>query len=615
MNRICLQLSLFFLVILSVPIDGAQTFMKQTWHAAAATYLPTTQALTDSASDEKAAGPAVPIDLQKEPVTELPNQSNSGLPLETIRTETFEIHFSRVGAVPVLWNIVDESLSPNSLLTKSTLDGKVKMYLINPDLSARGLGRFLNIVLYPLDQQPDEKFNQMIYRMSCSKSDESYLVRFESPINNSGLQITKTYRIPQRGFTIELKLILINKTASELSFNKGRKGLGIMLGPGMTQDTEGVALHDHVEAVYKTSKDIEGVRLKKKDTSKIFTEDESNIEWAGLNSRYYMICLIPTTSRAEGRSFRGGKSWINPLIAERNLASENNLPNYPLVELFEAPFLIGSGKSVEFSYTVFAGPKARKILRAMPYALDKILFHDLWSWLRALCLVLMPLLGWLHSVFHNWGVAIIALSVLMRTITFPVTRYGMKQQKIFKEQQAQLKPLIDEIKKKYKDDADQRNEETMKLYREHNISPFASFKGCLWLLVQLPIFIALYQILSRSYEISGAGFLWIRDLSLPEMLFPLGVTLPVIGGYFNLLPILMGVVQLIQGYMMNQSSVSDPSSKGQGNKIIYVLPITMMILFYSFASGLLLYWTTTNICQIFEQWVVNKKGDSRARNG
>jgi YidC/Oxa1 family membrane protein insertase len=220
-------------------------------------------------------------------------------------------------------------------------------------------------------------------------------------------------------------------------------------------------------------------------------------------------------------------------------------------------------------------------------------------------------LGWLYSVFHNWGIAIIALSVVIRAVTFPVTRYGIKQQKIFKEQQAQLKPLIDEIKKKYKDDADQRNEETIKLYREHNISPFASFKGCLWLLVQLPIFIALYQILSRSYEISGASFLWIRDLSLPEMLFPLGVTLPVMGGYFNLLPILMGGVQLVQGYMMNQSG----ASKGQGNKVIYVLPITMMILFYSFASGLLLYWTTTNICQIFEQWVATKRANSLARSG
>lgn len=242
-------------------------------------------------------------------------------------------------------------------------------------------------------------------------------------------------------------------------------------------------------------------------------------------------------------------------------------------------------------------------------------YDNVWIWLRPLCIALMWLLERIYSICHNWGLSIIVLSVLMRTVSFPLTRYGMKQQRIFKKKQAQLTPLIHEIEKKFKDDADRSYEETMKLYREHNFSPFVSFKGCLWLFVQIPIFLALFQILSHSYEIKGASFLWMQDLSLPERLFPLGVTLPIIGGYFNLLPILMGVVQLIQGYMMNQSGVSEPGSKGQGNKVIYILPITMMILFYSFASGLLLYWTTTNICQIFEQWVVNKRGDSRTRNG
>lgn len=229
--------------------------------------------------------------------------------------------------------------------------------------------------------------------------------------------------------------------------------------------------------------------------------------------------------------------------------------------------------------------------------------ESVWWWLRPLCLALMWLLEWIYSILGSWGLSIIALSIVMRFITFPVSRYGMKQQKVVKKKQAQLKPLIDEINEKYKDNGERCYKETMKLYKEHNFSPFASFKGCLWLLIQVPIFLALFQILSHSYKIKGASFLWINDLSLPEQIFPLGFSLPLIGGYFNLLPIVMGIVQLVQSHMMYKDG---SNSESKGSKAIYILPITMMILFYSFASGLLLYWTTTNICQIAEQWFVDK---------
>jgi hypothetical protein len=134
------------------------------------------------------------------------------------------------------------------LLTKSTLGDKLKIPLINPEWNSRGLARFLNIVLYSLDQQPDEKFNQVIYQMSCSKSDERYLVQFESPISDSGLQVRKTYSIPRRGYSIMLTLTLTNKTACEVSFDNGEHGLSVVLGPGMgsVQDTGGSARHDHV---------------------------------------------------------------------------------------------------------------------------------------------------------------------------------------------------------------------------------------------------------------------------------------------------------------------------------------------------------------------------------
>ena len=229
-----------------------------------------------------------------------------------------------------------------------------------------------------------------------------------------------------------------------------------------------------------------------------------------------------------------------------------------------------------------------------------------WFWLRPLCLALKHLLNWIYFLLGNWGLAIIFLAILLRFLTYPVTRYGLRQQKLFKQQQAKLKPFIDEINKQYQD-GDKRYVETMKLYKQHNFSPFSSFKGCLWLVVQLPIFIALYQILSQSMAIKGVKFLWINDLSTPENLFPLGLDLPIIGSHFNLLPFFMLAAQLIQSYMMNQSGTPKKGKGGAGSKAIYIMPLVMVLLFYAFPSGLLIYWTTVNTCQIFEQWLIQRK--------
>jgi len=530
---------------------------------------------------------------------------------EIVRTENLEIHFSPKGAVPILWHLIDASSSSTPPLASAGGDKKDKISLFGPNGLVQETGEFLHIQLFPLNSAVDDRFNGVMYRVSRADKKKYISIQFESPVSKSGMQIIKTYKVPRRGFGVEFTLTINNTNDSVLFFEKEQRGLGILLGPALwaVQEMGEGNLHGPVSFVYKTPENIQDIRLGKKRGTLVFPDDEPPIEWAGFNSRYFLFCLMPKAIQTEYHPARNGKYPINPRVANVKITNASP-PNFPYIEMIEGPFSIGPGKSKEISYIIFGGPKSRKILLASSYGLEKILFHNLWFWFRALCLGLMALLGWLYSIFSNWGLAIIVLSILMRTITFPVTRYGIKQQNIFKAQQAKLKPLIDEINKKYKDDADKSYHETMRLYRENGVSPFASFKGCIWLLVQLPIFIGLFQILSQFYEIRGEGFLWIRDLSQPEMLFPLGVTLPLIGGYFNLLPVLMGVVQLIQSYIMNQGVGNNTDNQHRGNKWIYILPVTMMILFYSFASGLLLYWTVTNVCQIFEQWMVAKQAKS-----
>lgn len=235
--------------------------------------------------------------------------------------------------------------------------------------------------------------------------------------------------------------------------------------------------------------------------------------------------------------------------------------------------------------------------------------EDIWFGIRPLCIVLHRILIFFHSILDHWGLSIISLSILMRLFTFPISKYGAKQQKIYQEKQTKIKPLLDEINIEYKDDSARCYRETVKLYKEHNYSHLSPFKGCLWILVQLPIFIALFQILSHAQEIRGQSFLWIQDLSEPERLFNFGITIPILGNWFNLLPIVMCIVQAFQARLI--AITNSEKKKNRGNFGVYFLPISMMILFYQFASGLLLYWTTTNICQITEQLIFNKRMEEK----
>ena len=141
----------------------------------------------------------------------------------------------------------------------------------------------------------------------------------------------------------------------------------------------------------------------------------------------------------------------------------------------------------------------------------------------------------------------------------------------------------------------------MELYKEHGINPLGFLRGCLPLFIQMPIFISLYFLLSESFELRGAGFLWIKDLSSPDQLFKFSVSLPFLGHYLNLLPILMGASQIIVSRFTASASV-DPSQK----TMMYFFPIFFTVIVYNLSSGLVLYWLTSNILQAGQQFIINK---------
>jgi YidC/Oxa1 family membrane protein insertase len=232
----------------------------------------------------------------------------------------------------------------------------------------------------------------------------------------------------------------------------------------------------------------------------------------------------------------------------------------------------------EQKFKVYIGPQDAKTLKAVNPDWQAVIYFGKFDLIAQGLLMLLELF---YNLFHSWGWVIICLSLVIYLVLYPLT---MKQMNSMKEMQL-LQPKVEELRLRFKDNAQQLNKEIMELYRTHKVNPFG---GCLPMILQIPIFFALYQVLSRSIALKGASFLWIKDLSEPDRLFLFPQSLPLIGNEFNILPILMAIEMFIQ---QKFSMTNVNSAQAEQQKIMLVImPIMFGFLFYRMPSGLVLYW-------------------------
>ncbi len=212
------------------------------------------------------------------------------------------------------------------------------------------------------------------------------------------------------------------------------------------------------------------------------------------------------------------------------------------------------------------------------------------------------MLNGIYSVIPNYGLAIIILTFIIKFIFWPITHKGMQGMRRMQEMQ----PEMNAIKEKYKDDRQRQQQEMARLWKEHKINPIG---GCLPMIVQIPVFIALFTVLRSAIELRFAQFLWISDLSEPEQLFSLGFSLPFLGEYFNLLPILMAVTMWLQ-----QKMTPSGGDAQQQKMMAIVMPIMIFVMLYNFPSGLILYWTTNQIATIVGQTISKRRRSVQKAN-
>jgi YidC/Oxa1 family membrane protein insertase len=546
-------------------------------------------------------------------------------PLVNVRTDLFDIDLATNGATPYRWDIIDARyVSPAN--GDGASSGPLREALIDPALHQAGnLGHPFQIVLQETANRYYEEFNRIAYRHEVVDGN-GLIHRFTSPPNAEGVQLIKTWKFERKSFLVGLSLELINQGQSNLRFGGGERGMGLVIGPGLGRPPAlgfgmgGLAVSN---AVVKSGETFLTEMLKDPgqpaqtitmDATRKFTR----IDWGGVESLYFLSVAIPDgETRITAAEARLDPDLLDALAAERirknpregrgaaYSEAEKVAHFFPTLEVYGDPFMLGTGERQRFDYTLYLGPKQQERLKEADHDLAKILFHTSWGWFRALCLMLMWLLFRFHDWVGNWGVAIIMLTIFVKIIALPLVHKGMKAQARTTQEMNKIKPLIEKLNEKYQNDPQRKQQELWKLYREHNINPLGMLKGCGWMMVQIPIFVALYRLLYQSIDLRGADFLWVGDLSQPDMLFALPFTLPIIGGWFNLLPLITAVSQMLTSKFM-QTPATDPQQVQMQKMMTWMMPFFILIFTYSFPAGLMLYWLVSNFWQVLQQLYVNK---------
>ncbi len=296
------------------------------------------------------------------------------------------------------------------------------------------------------------------------------------------------------------------------------------------------------------------------------------MDWVAYEGTYFMCAILPQGDSVVSATMQG--------VGEDGV----------LMKVSSTLDTLQPGEEKIYSYQLYFGPKKLDILKGVGSNLYKAVNF---GWFDVIAQPTLWLLNIFYGIFKNYGIAIILVTVIFKAIFWPITQKGMKSMKNMQK----LQPKMVKLKEKYKGDPARMNQEVMNLYKTYKVNPLG---GCMPMLLQIPVFFALYKVLLMCIELRHAPFmLWISDLSAPDRL-PIGIDIPYLGG-IPVLTLLMGGSMFLQQKMT--PTTADPTQA----KIMLFLPILFTFMFVNFASGLVLYWFVNNLLAILQQQIINRQ--------
>jgi YidC/Oxa1 family membrane protein insertase len=450
----------------------------------------------------------------------------------------------------------------NPVKSTQALTYEDSLYTINFDESAAAIQQ-VNFRKYQ-----DHKF---VLENGFALGDASLTFKNTAKMSNSVVfvhsdstkKITKEFIFSDSSYIIDLKINVQNLTDQPLKLD-----IPVLLG---TLDFIGMNPQNRFLNVVALTPEKTWFLNGRKD------EQISNVKFAAIREKYFTALLEPQEQDYQ--------AYIRKVGAHQSQAW-----------IQQASTTLKAGQNIDKLFRIYLGPQDLGILERTNPQWSVIINYGTFDFIAQLLLHLLKLF---FVLVHNWGWAIVVLSIVVYLVLYPLT---LKQMRSMKEMQA-LQPKIENLRNLYKDNPQKLNKEIMELYRVHKVNPFG---GCLPLLLQMPIFFALYQVLMRSIALKGAHFLWIRDLSEPDRLISLHGSYPVIGNEINLLPILMAIVMFFQQKMSmaNSTASATDATQQQQKMMLVIFPILFGFIFYRMPSGLVLYWfVNSSLMMISQVWI------------
>ena len=510
---------------------------------------------------------ADPIRVQPSEIVALPSGVVDSTLSETrivVTTPLYEMHFSSMGGGTLEKVYLNDYLTKDSSRVQLVSDmatGVLANQFIGYDIENYSTANYLSAS--SLGDAADYDFP--VFGRSESFSFELNL--------QSGSKLIRTFTFYPDSFHFDLKQELINFD----QVNAGRYFATTWAG-GVAPTEENRKDDLYYSEMYALLGDDSSPSDYSADEDRESEVQTALTTWVGARSKYFTAILVPEAPVSEFKMLRyqtpGGDDNsfkifdfdVRDAFDRRNAVSESN-------------------------YRVYVGPLDYDILKA--YQLD---FEEMmnWGWFGMIGKGALWVFKSLYSVIPNYGIVLIIFSILVKLLLAPLT----KKQFSSTQSMQQAQPQIAALKDKFKDDPKRLNEETMKLYKELGVNPLG---GCLPLVIQMPILIAMFNLFRTTIELRGAAFggleFWISDLSLPD-------TVGNIGGIdINLLPIIMSATMMLQQKLMSPSTNANPQMKNMP----YIMTAVFFFMFYTFPSGLNLYYTLFNIMSIVQQKLTPQK--------
>jgi len=458
-----------------------------------------------------------------------------------------------------------QTITTNKLKVEfSSLGGKIKSMMLKQYDAHLPIDRLFAI----------KEFAQDVFQLkNLSPTGASFISR------KKGVTVVRRYEVAEDDYLIQASVEIYNESSMSKQIELSIEGLVLDIS---RLDNDQFARD---QSLFEYSISSASGISRKSNAFKFSAKENINkkemLNWAGFRDRYFCALIKPRFSVEE--------------FSAEALGNKSLAINFGK-KMFEIP---ANGKII-LEATILYSPQELFLLKKYNEGFEGIFSFSRFGLVDVISKGLYYLTHTLYKFIPSPGIILIILAFVIYGLTYPLTVRGMLSMKKMQS----VQPEVTALREKYKNNPQKIQQETMELYKKYKINPFG---GCFPLILQMPIFISIYQVLWRSVLFKGSGFLWIKDLAEPDRLFILPYSLPVIGNEINILPVLMSITMFFQQKVSSQGmSTADPAQASQQKIMMVFFPIFLGFVFYKFSSGLALYFTIFYVLSTFTQLKMSK---------